>query len=111
MFFQVGGFYEFYDGQAERARRLLGLRQIKSLRGFKTQCGFPTNLKEAYLTRSLRLGFNVHLVEEKDCWLSAVKQRRFSEVRLLAPLKCAPNSADDLLLAQLGNDARLRARG
>jgi len=87
MFFQMGRFYEFYDGQAERAGRLLGLRQIKSRRGFETQCGFPANLKEAYLRRLLRLGFGVHLVEEKECWLSAVKQRRLSEVRMPAPLK------------------------
>lgn len=87
MFFQVGRFYEFYDGQAERAGRLLGLRQINSRRGFKIQCGFPASLKEAYLTRLFRLGFSVHLVEEKECWLSAVKQRRLSEVRMPAPLK------------------------
>lgn len=104
IFFQVGRFYEFYDRQAERARRLLGLRQIKSLRGFQTQCGFPANLKEAYLTRILRLGFSVHVVEEKECWLSAVKQRRLSEVRMPAPLKAVPNSADDLIRALLGKD-------
>lgn len=75
MFFQVGRFYEFYDGQAQRAGRLLGLRQIESRRGFQSQCGFPVNLKDGYAKRFLRLGFSVHIVKEADHRLQSVKTR------------------------------------
>jgi len=79
LLFQVGRFFEFYDREAERAMRLLELREIKSRRGFQSQCGFPINLQERFLKRLTRLGFPVHIVREEESWLSRIKKRSVAE--------------------------------
>jgi len=79
LFFQVGRFYEFYDGQAERALGLLGLKTIAPRSGFQIRCGFPVNLQQRYLRRLVRLGLAVHVVREEESWLSGVKKRSIAE--------------------------------
>ncbi len=79
LLFQVGGFYEFYDRQAEIAIKVLGLKRMEATRRFRARCGFPVSLKEKYLGRLIRLGLPVHIINEGDGWLSSVKRRRVVE--------------------------------
>jgi DNA mismatch repair ATPase MutS len=79
LFFQVGGFYEFYDRQAEIAIKVLGLKRVEATRGFRARCGFPVSLKERYLGRLIRLGLPIHIINEGEGWLTRVKKRRVVE--------------------------------
>jgi hypothetical protein len=85
LFFQVGRFYEFYDNQAERAIRLLGLKKIEARKGFRTRCGFPIKLQKRYLGTLMRLGTPVHVVREREGWVSGVKKRSIAERWIPAP--------------------------
>lgn len=79
LLFQVGGFYEFYDRQAEIAMKVLGLKRVEARRGFRVRCGFPVSSKGKYLGKLIRIGFPVHIVNEGDSWLSRVKKRQVAE--------------------------------
>jgi hypothetical protein len=79
LLFQVGGFYEFYDRQAEKARRLLGLGATKPRSRFRVQCGFPIRLKEKYRRRAVKLALPVCVVRESESPVSGVKRRRVAE--------------------------------
>jgi len=78
--FQVGGFFEFYDGQAKIAMGCLGLKNIAARRGLRARCGFPTELKERYMENLMQCGFAVHVVEEVEGWLS-IRKRQLAEGR------------------------------
>lgn len=79
MFFQVGGFYEFYDTQAEIAINELGLNRMKATRRFRVRCGFPVSLKAKYLRKLIGLGLPVYIANEEDGGLCGVRKRRVSE--------------------------------
>jgi len=80
--FQVGRFFELYDGQAETAMESIGLKRTESARGFKTRCGFPVGFKESYVEKLIQRGFSVHIVQEETGRLSALKKRRLVQERI-----------------------------
>lgn len=79
LFFQVGKFYEFYDGQAEIASEVLGLKKTGAARGFGSRCGFPVRFKKGYLGRFMRGGFPVCVIKEGEEWLRGLKKRSVTE--------------------------------
>jgi hypothetical protein len=62
IFFPVGTFYEFYNGQAEIACHILGLKLMAGMRGFRCGCGFHRRLLRHYLTEARVHGFYVALL-------------------------------------------------
>jgi len=92
LFFQVGGFYELYDRQAEMARRLLGLNETKARIGFRVQCGFPARLKERYLQKAMRLNLPICVVREKESSPCGVKNRSIAETWMPAASLSAGSS-------------------
>lgn len=62
VFFPVGKFYEFYGTQAELAHRLLGLRLVTGLRGFREGCGFHRRWLGRFLKMALDAGWHVALI-------------------------------------------------
>lgn len=79
--FQVGCFFECYDGQAEQALQLFRLRRLKAGRGFRVRCGFPVRLLPRYRDWLLRGGLSVAVIREdaSSPWLGRVKARHMAE--------------------------------
>jgi len=87
LLFQVGCFFECYDGQADAAMRLLKLRRLGAGRGFRVRCGFPVRWLPRYRDQLLKGGRPVAVIREDACppWLGPVKARRLVEHWSLAP--------------------------
>lgn len=83
IFFPVGTFYEFYNGQAEIACQILGLKLMTGMRGFRCGCGFHRSLLSHYLAAARAHGFYVALLGV-DSRQSAYSGRR----RLVRLLSC-----------------------
>lgn len=62
VFFPVGCFYEFYGSQADVAHRVLGLRYVTGLRGFREGCGFHRRHLGKFLHMTLNKGYHVALI-------------------------------------------------
>jgi retron-type reverse transcriptase len=62
VFFPVGRFYEFYGPQSAVARRVLGLRPVIGLRGFREGCGFHRRRLARFLNMALDAGRHVALI-------------------------------------------------
>ena len=77
LLFQVGCFYEWYDEEAKRVSRLLGLRLLARGRGFRFRCGMPVRLGPRCVRALVAHGVPVALIREtKDRpWLAGVKPR------------------------------------
>ncbi|MDD5519040.1 MAG: reverse transcriptase domain-containing protein [Candidatus Omnitrophica bacterium] len=81
LFFQVGGFYEFFDRDARFVSDKLGLRMIKGRRGLRLRCRFPLALKERYLGVIMKNGggSNITIIKEEDMCLLRIKRRMVTE--------------------------------
>lgn len=79
--FQVGCFFECYDGQAEQALQFFRLRRLKTGRGFRVRCGFPLRLLPRYRDHLLTGGLSVAVIREvaDRPWLGRVKARHMAE--------------------------------
>ena len=53
IFFQVGCFFEFYDSQALLAHKILNLKLVTGLHGFKQGCGFHRRGLTFHINKSL----------------------------------------------------------
>lgn len=62
IFFPVGTFYEFYDSQAAIAHKVLGLKLITGMRGFRNGCGFHRRMFGHYLGKAVGQGYHVALL-------------------------------------------------
>jgi len=81
LLFQVGGFMECYDDQAENVLTLLNLTRLKAGRGFHLRCGFPVRWMARYRPPLLKKGLRVMVVREQADrpWVGRVKPRRMVE--------------------------------
>lgn len=69
LFFQVGGFYEFYEEGAFKS-----LKTVKAnSRGVKY--GFPLKLEPRYLSQFLERGMTVVIIKETDRYFGRLKER------------------------------------
>lgn len=77
LLFQVGSFYEWYDEQAARASRLLGLRLLARGRGFRYRCGVPVRLGSRFARALVTHRAPVAVIKETEDrpWLAGVKPR------------------------------------
>ena len=65
VFYPVGRFYEFYDGQALAAHEALGLKLISGLRGFRHGCGFHRRWLGRFIGKALKSGYHIALLCEQ----------------------------------------------
>ena len=69
VFFQVGGFYEFYEEV-----KMVSLKAIKK-NGRGVKFGFPVKLEQRYLKQFLNSGMAVVIVKETDRYFGRLKER------------------------------------
>jgi DNA mismatch repair ATPase MutS len=62
VFFPVGRFYEFYGPQSDLAQRVLGLRPVTGLRGFREGCGFHRRRLRTFVMMAFGSGIYVALL-------------------------------------------------
>jgi hypothetical protein len=74
LFFQVGRYFDFFEGDRQTAM-MLGLRELKKppCRGVK--CGFPVRLKKAFTDKIKHYGKSLTVIKEADTYLAGVKKR------------------------------------
>jgi RNA-directed DNA polymerase len=73
IFFQVGSYFEFYDGTDNQVVRQLDLSPLKQNRR-QARYGFPIAYISSYLLRALDVGKSVVVVRE-DNYLTKIKRR------------------------------------
>jgi DNA mismatch repair ATPase MutS len=81
VFFPVGTFYEFYNGHAEIAHQILGLKLMSGMRGFFCGCGFHRHLLSHYLAKARQYGFYVALLGLDGQKSGHVGRRRLVRLR------------------------------
>ena len=80
IFFQVGCFYEFYDQQAVRAVKILGLRYIKKKYGFNKRAGIGCKGLTKFIHKAIQNGFMVVVIQQQDEILTYTKKRKLADI-------------------------------
>jgi hypothetical protein len=66
LFFQVGNYMECYGQHALILSKILKLKIRRDWRGGKVSIGFPKNMTELFIRKTLALGYNSALIAEGD---------------------------------------------
>ena len=74
LLFQVGRYYQFYQGDEDVAT-LLRLKKINVSSNRRVQYGFPVRLEKAYISALKRYGKTVTVIREGDKYFTGVKTR------------------------------------
>jgi len=104
VFFPVGRFYEFYGPQSDLARRVLGLRPVLGLRGFREGCGFHRRRLARFLNKALYAGRHVALIRSEKRLNGKVNRRLAKLFRARGDMKKSPLTP----LCQRGERGRKR---
>jgi len=74
LLFQVGRYYQFYQGESTISEKLK-LKKINKYAMSGMNCGFPISLKGIYISKLKEKGKSVVVVGEGDRYLTRVKER------------------------------------